>query len=116
MPKSQAEINAWIREHQERLGIASENSEAKCSTVTVLLPSMSAVTRVAHAAADAKIAADPRYDEMCAWLDAELGEILEGGVDLTHPRAARNLRVPNACLWTTDDAQFFAPVIAGANP
>lgn len=41
-----------------------------------MLPSMAVVTRLAHAAADAKVAADPRYAAMCDRLDAELAEIL----------------------------------------
>jgi len=80
------EINEWIREQEARLGIALENSEAKRSTVTVMLPSMAAVTRLAHAAADAKIAADPEYDSMCERLDAELAEIIDGCVGLAAPR------------------------------
>jgi hypothetical protein len=85
MPKPAAQINAWIREQELRLGICNNfvvNSNALTGaalpTVTVMLPSMAAVTRVAHAAADANMAADPRYDEMCERLDAELREILEG--------------------------------------
>jgi hypothetical protein len=35
MRKSQTEINGWISQQQERLGIASENSEAELPTVTV---------------------------------------------------------------------------------
>ncbi|QIE23553.1 hypothetical protein SBC1_14400 [Caballeronia sp. SBC1] len=46
-------------------------------TVTVY-PSMAVVTRLAHAAADAKIAIDPVYAAMCERLDRELAEILEG--------------------------------------
>ncbi|MGF6994639.1 hypothetical protein [Paraburkholderia sp. GAS32] len=79
MLRSHAEINEWIRSQQSRLGIASKNTEAKRSTVTVMLPSMAVVARLAHAAADARIAADPAYDAMCARLDAELAEILSGG-------------------------------------
>jgi hypothetical protein len=72
-------INAWIREQQARLGIETGGIPPVKSTVTVMLPSMAAVTRVAHAAVDEKIANDPVYDAMCARLDAELAEILEGG-------------------------------------
>ena len=79
MRKSHAQINQWIREQENRLGIASEESEAKRSTVTVMLPSMAVVTRVAHAAADARMAADPAYAAACKRLDAELAEILSGG-------------------------------------
>ncbi|MBB5543326.1 hypothetical protein A8H39_10920 [Paraburkholderia fungorum] len=79
MRKSHAQINHWIREQENRLGIASENPEAKRSTVTVMLPSMAAVTRVAHTAADERMAVDPAYDAMCARVDAELAEILSGG-------------------------------------
>ncbi|CAB3783390.1 hypothetical protein [Pararobbsia alpina] len=79
MRKSQAEINEWIRSQQSRLGIASQSNEAKRSTVTVMLPSVAVVTRLAHAAADAKIAVDPVYAATCARLDAELAEILSGG-------------------------------------
>jgi hypothetical protein len=84
------EIDAWIRRQENRLGIALENSKAKRSTVTVMLPSMAAVTRVAHAAADAEIAVDPVYAEQCARLDAELAEILDGRVGLTAPRVRRS--------------------------
>ncbi|MFM0663314.1 hypothetical protein [Paraburkholderia sediminicola] len=83
------EINQWIREQQTRLGIETGGIPPVKSTVTVMLPSMVAVTRVAHAAADAKIAVDPHYAEMSAKLDAELAEILEGGVGLTHPPRRR---------------------------
>ena len=86
---SRMEIDAWIRQQENRLGITSENSGAKRSTVTVMLPSMAAVTRVAHAAADAKIAVDPVYAEQCARLDAELAEIIDGRVGLAAPRVRR---------------------------
>jgi hypothetical protein len=75
------------------------------ATVTVMLPSMAAVTRVAHAAADAKIAADPRYAVMCERLDAELAEILEGSVGLAAPRVRRSQRVgsvPTHRVMTND--------------
>ncbi|MFL9994309.1 hypothetical protein PQR34_29010 [Paraburkholderia sediminicola] len=55
-----------------------------------MLPSMAAVTRVAHAAADAKIAVDPEYDAMCVRLDAELASMLEGPVELAAPRVRRD--------------------------
>lgn len=93
------EINAWIRGQEKRLGLNSPKSGDlptartghdatlhHVSTVTVLLPSMAAVTRLAHAAADAKIAADPEYDSMCERLDAELAEIIDGCVGLAAPR------------------------------
>ncbi len=91
------EIDAWIRQQENRLGITSENSEAKRSTVTVMLPSMAAVTRLAHAAADAKIAVDPAYDAICERLDAELAEIIDGRVDLAAPRVrrAKSTRAPD---------------------
>jgi hypothetical protein len=76
MVKPAAQIDAWIRSQQARLGIATGVIPPVKSTVTVLLPSMDAVTRVAHAAADAKIAVDPTYALMRARLDAELAEIL----------------------------------------
>lgn len=60
-----------------RRGFASENSEAKRSTVTVMLPSMAAVTRVAHVLADLRMAADPAYDAAAARLDRELASMLE---------------------------------------
>lgn len=92
MRKSQAEINSWIRSQQMRLGIESSETSpngGSVSTVTVMLPSMAAVTRVAHAAADERIAADPRYASMCERLDAVLAEILEGRVGLAAPRVRR---------------------------
>ena len=65
-----------------------------------MLPSMAAVTRVAHAAADEKIAADPRYAAMCERLDAELREILDGRVGLAAPRVrrAKSTRAPRVLM------------------
>ena len=92
------EINAWIRGQEKRLGLNSPKSGDlptartghdatlhHVSTVTILLPSMAAVTRVVHEAADAKIAADPNYAEISAKLDAALAEILKGSVGLAAP-------------------------------
>lgn len=81
MAKSHASINRWIREQEVRLGIDTGGIPPvkPQPTVTVMLPSMDAVTRVAHAAADARMAVDPAYAAMCASLDAELAEIHEGG-------------------------------------
>jgi len=74
MRKSNAEINQWIRQQQLRLGIRTSPIGGGVPTVTVILPSMAAVTRLAHAAADAKIAVNPVYAATCARLDAELAE------------------------------------------
>jgi hypothetical protein len=94
MRKSQAEINQWIREQEVRLGIdTGGNPPVKPQpTVTVMLPSMAAVTRVAHAAADAKIAVDPRYAAMCERLDAELAKILDAGFPTPLAGASAKLR------------------------
>jgi cytochrome oxidase assembly protein ShyY1 len=98
------EIDAWIRQQENRLGITSENSEAKRSTVTVMLPSMAAVTRLAHAAADAKIAVDPAYDAICERLDAELAEIIEAGIPaLPRAKSTPGPRVLNERLDTHID-------------
>lgn len=75
MPKPAAQIDRWIREQQARLGIPSD--EGLVPTLTVY-PSLYVIERLAHAAADERIAADPVYDAMCARLDAELAEILSG--------------------------------------
>lgn len=104
MCKSQAEINAWIRSQQMRLGIEpSETSPngGSVSTVTVMLPSMAAVTRVAHAAADERIAADPRYASMCARLDAELAEIVASGPNLAHAKDSSKSR-SGLCIMRND--------------
>src|ERR1700690_4009394 len=98
MRKSQAEINEWIREQEARLEIGDASTLRHVSTVTVMLPSMAAVTRVAHAAADAKIAVDPRYAAMCARLDVELasmlnGVITESGKNLRQAKSTRRERV-----------------------
>ncbi|CAE6740103.1 hypothetical protein R75465_02230 [Paraburkholderia aspalathi] len=85
MAKSHAPINQWIREQEARLGIGSAGKPVHLPTVTVMLPSMAAVTRVAQAAADAKITADPAYDAMCARTDAMLAEIIEGCNESLHP-------------------------------
>jgi hypothetical protein len=99
MPKSHASINRWIREQELRLGIATAGIPAIKSTVTVMLPSMAAVTRVAHAAADERIANDPRYAAMCARLDAELAEILEGVSESFTPlRRAKSTRAPRVLM------------------
>jgi hypothetical protein len=74
------EIDRWIRAQEARLGLNQSSSVGgSFPTVTVMLPSMAAVTRVVHAAADEKIAADPAYAALCARLDAELAEILAAG-------------------------------------
>jgi hypothetical protein len=46
-----------------------------------MVPQLQAI----HAAADAKIAADPRYAAMCERLDTELAAILEGGSESLSP-------------------------------
>lgn len=103
MPKPAAEINRWIRSQQDRPGIdCSSTNGGRASTVSVMLPSMAVVTRVAHAAADAKIAADPSYDAMCERLDAELAEILGGCVGLAAPRAKSTRRERVARVMTND--------------
>jgi hypothetical protein len=120
MNPTAAQINQWIREQHARLGINPKigvNSNAftvgalgdstklwnvagddvtlqHVATVTVMLPSMDAVTRLAHAAADANIAVDPVYAEQCARLDAELAEILERGVGLAVPSHRRKSTHP----------------------
>lgn len=81
MARSHATINQWIREQEARLGIESPKSgesEPTLPTVAVY-PSPYVIERLAHAAADARMAADPVHDAMCERLDAELAEILANG-------------------------------------
>jgi len=103
MKPAAEQIDQWIREQQTRLGIKDKvvvNSNALTGaalpTVTVMLPSMAAVTRLAHAAADERIAVDPNYAAMCERLDAELAEIIEAGIPgLPRAKPTRRARVPH---------------------
>ena len=88
--RSQAAVNKWIRKQEARLGIADTGKPASkpASTMTVrliLADSDRARTDRAHAGADLLIADNPAYDATCARFDAELAEIIEGGVGLAAP-------------------------------
>lgn len=87
-----ARLNALLAER----GIHIQAAPVCERTVTVY-PSMAVVTRLAHAAADAKIAVDPTYDAMYARLDAELAEILEGVKTFYPLCVAGGRRAPHAC-------------------
>ncbi|MFM0224836.1 hypothetical protein [Paraburkholderia dipogonis] len=111
MRKSQAEINEWISQQQDRLGIvppriypnmsaARRSSEACVAPAVTIYPSPYVIERLAHAGADLLIANNPAYASMCARLDAELAEILDGGVGLPAPRVRRgkSTRTPRVLM------------------
>ena len=79
MAKSHASINRWIREQEVRLGIGTgENPPVKPQPTVTVYSSPYLIERLAHAGADLLIANNAGYDLMCARLDAELAETIEG--------------------------------------
>lgn len=64
-----ARLDALLAERGIQL---PENPVVKPLPTVTVYPSMAVVTRLAHAAADVKIAADPEYAERCARLDTML--------------------------------------------
>jgi hypothetical protein len=94
MPKSQAEINRWIRAQELRLGIESpQKGEFKPTLPTVTVyPGPVVIERLAHFGADRLIANNPAYDSMCERLDAELAEILSAIVNSSRRWFAQWLR------------------------
>jgi hypothetical protein len=86
MRKSQAEIDAWIRRQELRLGIdTGGKSPVKPLPVVTVYPGPLAMERLAHFGADRLIANNPAYDAQCARTDAMLAEILEGCALNAHP-------------------------------
>lgn len=80
MRKSQAEIDAWIRRQELRLGIVTgENPPVKPLPAVTVYPGERTIERLAHFGADLLIANNPAYDSMCERLDADLAELLLGG-------------------------------------
>ena len=97
MAKSHASINRWIREQEVRLGIGVVPSVGGNLPTVTVYPSPYVIERMAHAGADLLIANNPAYDAMCARLDAELAEIIDGRVGLAAPRVrrAKSTRAPD---------------------
>ncbi|MFL9987647.1 hypothetical protein [Paraburkholderia sediminicola] len=84
---------------------AARRFHGACTVPAVTVyPSPYVIERLAHAAADAKIAADPAYDAMCARTDAMLAEIIEGCNETLHPLPrAKSMRAPRVPHVTTND-------------